>query len=90
MHRPAANRTSYFAARIRLGIRRQMLFQQPASQAIPQIARPLLALLERDQPVLPIAPKHLIEGLTGLVLELLPPFPQFFAGKSRHVILRDR
>jgi hypothetical protein len=76
--------------RISLGIRRQMFLQQPTSQAIAQIARPLLALLECDQPVLPITPKHLIERLTGLFLELLPAFAQFFAGKSRHLILRDR
>jgi hypothetical protein len=90
MHRPAANRTGHFAPRISLGIRRQMLFQQTTSQAVAQIACPLLTLAERDQPVLPIAPKHLIERLAGLFLELLPALPQFFTGKSRHVILRDR
>jgi hypothetical protein len=75
MRRPAANRTGHFPAGISLGIRRQVLFQQPTSQAIAQIARPLLALRKGDQAVLPIAPQHLIERLTGLFLELLPALP---------------
>jgi hypothetical protein len=84
MHRPAANRTAHFATRISLGIGRQMLFQQSTRQAIAQIARPLFPLLKGNQPVLPVAPEHPIKRLTGLFLELLPPFPQFIAGKSRH------
>jgi len=61
-----------------------VLFQQPPGQPIPLLARPFLTLGKRDQAILAIAAKHLIERLPGLLLELATTFTQFFTGDSRH------
>jgi len=84
MHRPAADRTGDPGAGIGRVVGPKVFFQQPPSQAIAQLARPVFALRESDQAVLAIAAEHLIESQPGLFLKLATPLLKFFAVDSRH------